>query len=106
MALNGWKEIAQYIGRGVRTAKRWEAKYGLPIHHPAPKERRTSVCASEEELDHWLLSVPTHKLYAEDPQILEAKLKRLKEEVIRIEELLASEAHPNQAANPRIAFLL
>jgi hypothetical protein len=114
MALNGWKAIAQYVGRGVRTVRRWEAKYGLPIHRPVPQDRtprfapkdRTPVCASEEELDHWLLSVPTHQLYAEDPDMLEAKLKRLKEEVAKVEQLLASKAQPTQTANPRGALLL
>lgn len=30
--LNGWKEIANHLGKGVRTVQRWEKQYGLPIH--------------------------------------------------------------------------
>ena len=28
--LNGWKQIANYLGRGVRTIQRWES-LGLPV---------------------------------------------------------------------------
>jgi hypothetical protein len=30
--LNGWKEIAAYVGKGVRTVQRWEKAHGLPVH--------------------------------------------------------------------------
>jgi hypothetical protein len=30
--LNGWNEIATFLGKGVRTVQRWEREYGLPIH--------------------------------------------------------------------------
>ena len=30
--LNGWKEIAVFLGKGVRTVQRWERDHGLPIH--------------------------------------------------------------------------
>src|SRR3954469_17053882 len=33
--LNGWKEISDYIGRGVRTVQRWELQFELPIHRPS-----------------------------------------------------------------------
>ena len=29
--LDGWKEIASYLGRSVRTAHRWEKRLGLPV---------------------------------------------------------------------------
>jgi len=47
-----WKEIAAYLGKGVRTVQRWEAKYGLPVRRP--NEQSRSVFASREELDGWL----------------------------------------------------
>ena len=31
LRLNGWKEIANRLGKGVRTAQRWEKAYGLPV---------------------------------------------------------------------------
>ena len=30
--LNGWKEIAGFLGKGVRTVQRWERELGLPVH--------------------------------------------------------------------------
>ena len=31
--LTGWKEIAGYFDKGVRTAQRWEAELGLPVRY-------------------------------------------------------------------------
>ena len=33
--LDSWKEIAAYLGRGVRTVQRWEREEGLPVHRLA-----------------------------------------------------------------------
>lgn len=30
--LHGWKEIAAFLCKGVRTAQRWERELGLPVH--------------------------------------------------------------------------
>jgi hypothetical protein len=51
--LNGWKEISEYIQRGVRTAQRWEALLGMPVHRPALKDR-SAVVAFSDELDGWI----------------------------------------------------
>jgi hypothetical protein len=51
--LNGWKEIANYFERGVRTAQRWEALLGMPVHRPALKDR-SAVVAFTDELDRWI----------------------------------------------------
>ena len=51
--LNSWKEIANYLGRGVRTVQRWEAQLGLPVHRPAGHSR-SAVIAFEDELTNWL----------------------------------------------------
>lgn len=53
--LNSWKEIASYLGRGVRTVQRWEQELGLPVHRPKGKDR-SAVLAFREELDQWLRS--------------------------------------------------
>ncbi len=51
--LSGWKQISNHIQRGVRTAQRWEALLGMPVHRPALKDR-TAVVAFSDELEHWL----------------------------------------------------
>jgi hypothetical protein len=51
--LGSWKEIAGYLGKGVRTVQRWEREFGLPVRRPNGGQRRI-VHASPEELDQWL----------------------------------------------------
>lgn len=47
-----WKEIAAYLGKGVRTVQRWECDLGLPILRPNGKPSGV-VLASPAELDRW-----------------------------------------------------
>jgi tetratricopeptide (TPR) repeat protein len=51
--LQSWKEIASYLGRDVRTCRRWEENLGLPVHrlNGSPKAR---VLAYKDEIDWWL----------------------------------------------------
>ncbi len=53
--LNSWKEIAVYIGRGVRTVQRWERELALPVRRPRGKAR-SAVIAVPSEVDEWLRS--------------------------------------------------
>jgi len=55
--LNSWKEIASYMGRGVRTVQRWERHFHLPVHRPAGHDR-SAVIAFSDEVDDWLASTP------------------------------------------------
>lgn len=59
--LNSWKEIAAYMGRGVRTVQRWEQELGLPVRRPRGKER-SAVIALKSDLDRWLNRVPQGSL--------------------------------------------
>lgn len=51
--LTSWKEIASYMGKGVRTVQRWERELGLPIRRPKPKDKQI-VLAFPDELDDWV----------------------------------------------------
>jgi hypothetical protein len=51
--LTSWKEIASYLGKGVRTVQRWEQQFGLPVRRPNEKVRGI-VHATRHELDRWL----------------------------------------------------
>jgi|SRR5215831_1111063 len=55
--LNSWKEVAQYLGRGVRTVQRWEHELGLPVRRPRGTTR-SPIMALREELDVWLSDSP------------------------------------------------
>ena len=49
--LQGWKEIAVYLDRDARTARRWELEAALPVRRHAGD--RGSVYAYPSELDAW-----------------------------------------------------
>ncbi len=51
--LDGWKEIAVYLGRDVTTAIRWEHERRLPVHR-VPGGKRGAVYAYRHEIDRWL----------------------------------------------------
>lgn len=51
--LNSWKEIAEYIGRDVRTAHRWESNNGLPVHR-LMHDKGPTVYALTAEIDEWV----------------------------------------------------
>ena len=50
--LDSWKEIAAFLGRGIRTVQRWEREEGLPVHRLV-HEKRGSIYARREELAAW-----------------------------------------------------
>jgi hypothetical protein len=50
--LGSWKEIASYLGKGVRTVQRWERHSGLPVHRPSGSSKGV-VLAFPPELDRW-----------------------------------------------------
>jgi len=50
--LDSWKEIASFLGRGIRTVQRWEREEGLPVHR-LPHAERGSVFAHSNELSAW-----------------------------------------------------
>ena len=55
--LNSWKEIAAYLGRGVRTVQRYEGRLRFPVHRPGAR-KRGSVLAFSDEIELWLRSTP------------------------------------------------
>jgi CHAT domain-containing protein len=67
--LNSWKEVADYLGRGVRTVQRWERDLNLPVRRPRGTER-SAVIALKQELDHWLLQSPAEILKKKAPAFI------------------------------------
>src|SRR5438067_1589758 len=57
LVLNSWKEIADYMGRGVRTVQRYERDLKLPVHRPAGKSR-SAVIAFADEIERWMRQGP------------------------------------------------
>lgn len=53
LVLNSWKDIADYLKCGVRTAQRWERDLDLPVCRPRPG-KRGPVCAFPNEVRLWM----------------------------------------------------
>ena len=54
---SGWKDVANYLGKSVRTVQRYERELGLPIRRPAAKAT-IAVIATKAEIDAWILASP------------------------------------------------
>ncbi len=50
--VESWKEIANFLGRSVRTVQRWEATEKLPVRRHV-HERGGTVFAYKDELSEW-----------------------------------------------------
>ena len=72
---SGWKDIANYLGKGIRTVQRYERELGLPIHRPAGRSRG-SVIAIVAELDGWVTASPVqpHSMHKRWPSKRTSKL--------------------------------
>ena len=69
--LSSWKEIAAYIGRGVRTVQRYEHSFELPVRRPNGKSRG-AVYTFAEDLDEWLRTRSPDPIPAQDVPKLKA----------------------------------
>lgn len=77
--LNSWKEIAEYVGRGVRTVQRWEHDLSLPVRRPR-HHLRSPVVAITTEIDEWLRCGVLNRTQQDRPNA-RAELRRLRSEL-------------------------
>jgi hypothetical protein len=56
--LSGWKNIANYMGMGVRTVQRYERDLGLPVRRVSGHSTG-AVIATKSDLDSWVRSSAT-----------------------------------------------
>src|SRR5262249_33579703 len=95
--LNSWKEIAVYMGRGVRTVQRWEGDSGLPVQRLG-RGRRAPVFAHAKDIDDWL-----QRRFGSD-----GKLRGRLNHTVLMADLLASrnemQLHRTEMAGRRVAL--
>jgi len=87
--LSGWKDIASYLRKGVRTVQRYERVLGLPVRRPAGKPRG-SVVATKVELDAWVMASPfreSYQLVRPNPSHLNATAEAIKDGVAKMGKL-------------------
>jgi hypothetical protein len=89
-ALSSWKEIAHYVGKGVRTVQRWEREAGLPVRREHG-EGKGKVLAFPEEIDGWM-----HSAFTQNSDGAGSELFQLRN---RVEELLAENRELRRALN-------
>jgi hypothetical protein len=51
--LASWKDIAQYVGKGVRTVQRWEHELDFPVRRTR-QAGKSVVLAVPAEIDAWV----------------------------------------------------
>ena len=49
--LSSWTEIADFVGRSIRTVQRWDDFYHFPVHR-----NQTGLYAVPHEIDEWMAS--------------------------------------------------
>ena len=76
--LTSWKEIANYLGKGVRTVQRWERELGLPVRRTGNDSSKCVVLAIPEEIDAW---VRAQHFRGRNPKFHELELAKLRAEV-------------------------
>jgi hypothetical protein len=56
--LSCWKDIATYMGSGVRTVQRWEEQASLPVRRPTSHGQKSQVLLDRRAADAWMASRP------------------------------------------------
>ena len=77
IALSSWKEIAAYLGKGVRTVQRWEHQFGLPVRRPSARSH--VIFAIPEELDAWLKSHQQTAMRTAQPPVAVTRKRRMQQ---------------------------
>ena len=96
--LDSWKEIAAYLGRGIRTVQRWEREEGLPVHRLA-HEKRGSIYARKEELAAWWES---RRLTLDSPAASEAVDSAVTPRLERVTRTAATTNWPALSSDARL----
>jgi len=109
--LSGWKEIATYLGKGVRTVQRQERGLGLPVRRPAGRIR-AAVVATKAELDGWIAAAPLRNVFqlshdsgAKTTVDTRVALDTLSREVAELHRLREESAELRSALRESVALL-
>lgn len=85
--MSGWKDIARYLDKGVRTVQRYEREFGLPVRRPAGKPRG-SVVATKAEIEAWVNASPIRETYRLSPRPMEISVASLAQIQAGINEMM------------------
>jgi hypothetical protein len=104
--LSGWKEIANYLGRGVRTVQRYERELALPVRRSAGKATG-SVIAIKAELDGWVSARPIRHSFVLSEQKYDnlAQLAEFRRSVVELHRLRLESVELRRELRESIALL-
>lgn len=104
--LSGWKDVANYLGKSVRTVQRYERHLALPIRRPAAKAT-TAVIATKAELDAWISASPLRGALRRSEVTADnaGMLKEFKMHVNELHHLRHETAQLREAVNASLALL-
>jgi hypothetical protein len=54
LVLSSWEDIANHVGKGVRTVQRWELERGLPVRPPHGHTSKSEVLLYRDEAGAWM----------------------------------------------------
>ena len=80
--LTCWKDIAQYLHKGVRTVQRYEQQMGLPVRRPHGQGQGL-VRAFSNEIDVWMRSHFDSEGKSE-LEVLRQELAEVKDKLLRV----------------------
>lgn len=87
--LSSWKDIARYLGKGVRTVQRWERQLGLPVRRPVGASQKSAVLLYRRDVDAWLATHFSARPQNQETALTNTHLARstLKERIRKAQEL-------------------
>ena len=87
--LSSWKDIARYLGKGVRTVQRWERQLGLPVRRPVGASQKSAILLYRRDVDAWLASRFSARPQNQEIALVNTDLARstLKERIRKAQEL-------------------
>ena len=87
--LSSWKDIARYLGKGVRTVQRWERQLGLPVRRPVGASQKSAVLLYRRDVDAWLATRFSARPQHQETALANTRLARstLKERIRKAQEL-------------------
>ena len=101
--LTSWKEIAVYLGKGVRTVQRWERELNLPVRRPG--NGKHVVLATAADLESWVATLqhsPVSGACCDCKPLLEranAQIAALQQENVKLRSLLATKGSAKAKTN-------
>jgi len=78
------RDIANYLGKGVRTVQRYEREMGLPIHRPAGKSS-AAVVATRTELEEWATAPRSRMDSVAKRRALESRTNKLRAGFLQVD---------------------